>query len=327
MSLNGLITPLLLLPFIFKHIKFKKNINLKQHIAPAIKFFIPTIAVTIYTMIDRTMIGFLVPGTVEVINNNVITTVKVADIENGNYEQAEKIIRLLLTVVTSLSAVLVPRNAFLFKNQKFGEIKSNLVKSVEYVYFIGIPMALGIVCISQSFSFWFYTAKYDKIPMLFYLLSPTIVLTGLTTLIGDQFFLVCNRENQYIISAFTGAIANVILNFILIPKLYSYGAALASVLSQLIILLVQIYFIKDVLKPREIISPIIKEFDAGLIMFLITFTISQHLDYTVLSTIITILIGMTIYFGLLIIFKEKNTMSVISKIKGYLKKVTKKEKV
>ena len=98
-DLIGNISLWLYLPKYFKGIKVK-NISLTRQIPAIALLFIPQIANKVYNMLDTTMLGKII----------------VNKAETGYYEQSQKIIRVLLTLVTSLGTVMVPRMASMFAN-------------------------------------------------------------------------------------------------------------------------------------------------------------------------------------------------------------------
>lgn len=101
-------------PFAKKYIHLTpiKTLNVWQHFLPSLKLFIPNIAVSIYLLLDKALIGALVPGTTTKIVDGVETVVSNADLENGYYNEADTIIKMCITMITSLSSVMMPKNSF-----------------------------------------------------------------------------------------------------------------------------------------------------------------------------------------------------------------------
>ena len=87
----------LYLPKFIKNCKLS-DINMKRHLLPIISMFVPQIAIQIYTVLDKTMIGVILNDMVEV----------------GYYEQAQKIVKIILSVVTAMGIVMVPRISNLY---------------------------------------------------------------------------------------------------------------------------------------------------------------------------------------------------------------------
>ena len=126
----------LYLPKYFKGVKVK-NISLTKQIPAIILLFIPQIANKIYNMLDTTMLGRIIAD----------------KSETGFYEQSQKIIRVLLTVVTSLGTVMVPRMANMFANGEKEKITQYMKKSFNFTYLLSFPIIFGLIAISKESSY------------------------------------------------------------------------------------------------------------------------------------------------------------------------------
>lgn len=124
-----------------------KNINIKRHIKPAVMLFLPQIATSIYTLLDKTMIGYITNDTSEV----------------AYYEQSQTLIKTVMTVITSLGTAMMPRIANLFKNEKHEEIRIYMQNSIKFVLVLAIPFTFGIMAIAKGFVPWFFGSGYEKV--------------------------------------------------------------------------------------------------------------------------------------------------------------------
>lgn len=108
-----------------KHIdlKWQNKMNLKQHLVPILSFFMMTVATTIYTNLDAVMLGFMK-----------------TDVDVGYYNAAVKIKAILVSLVTSMGAVLLPRLSFYIKEKKENEFRELTIRSMQFVLFISIPL-------------------------------------------------------------------------------------------------------------------------------------------------------------------------------------------
>lgn len=322
-SLSAVLSALVFFLFARKYIvKVKLNeINIKRHIKPTFKLFIPALAINIYSILDRSMLGFMITGNQEVLVNNQIVEKKISDIEIGNYDQAEKIIKLITTFIFAYGDVLMPRNALNFQNKRFDDVKETIYKAVRFCYFLALPSAVGISLIANNFSPWFFGQGYEKVPQLLIVFSPFIIFSSLNYIFGNQYLVATNKDNIYTKSVLLGVITNITLNFLLIKNYMSVGSAIASVASELVILVYQLYKTKNEFDIKKVFGSIIKYFDASLIMLLITLPFSLHLKSSIPNTFIIVIVGVFIYFGVLSLFREEFTLLIINKIKSIAKKV------
>ena len=151
-------------PYLPKYIKKVKFSALKpfKDIKVVLSLFIPAVAVQIYTVLDKTMIGIITGS----------------EYENGYYEQAMKISKMLLAIITALGTVMVPRIGYLFQNDKKDEIQSYMYRGCRFVWFLGLPMCLGIIITAGNFVPWFFGDGYEKVVPLLQILSLLILIIG-----------------------------------------------------------------------------------------------------------------------------------------------------
>ena len=127
-----------------------KDLHVFKHLKPTILLFIPQIAVQIYTVLDRTMLGIIIEDKSEV----------------GFYEQAQKVVKLLLTLITSLGTVMVPRMASTFAKGDKEQLKKYMYSSFSFVFFLAFPIMAGLILISGEFVPIFFGQVYEKSPVL-----------------------------------------------------------------------------------------------------------------------------------------------------------------
>lgn len=322
-SLADLIGNLSLWLYVPKYIKGAKvkNINILKHLPQIMLLFIPQIANQIYKILDTTMIGSLVDNKAE----------------TGYYEQGQKVIRLLLTIVTSLGVVMVPRMASTYASGDNEKIKNYMKMSFKFVFFLAFPIMFGIMSISKAFVPVFFGAGYDKVVILINVISPILILMGMGNVLGTQYLLPTKKQKEYTFSVTIGLGVNFILNYLLIKKYASIGASIATVLSELIIVIIQFQYIKKDISTKELFKMAWKYFVAGVTMFMVCFVIRLLLSKDVLnsillniannmnigkdnlsniiSIIIQIILGALTYFGMLIILKDDYIFKFLNKIK------------
>ena len=283
----------------FEKIAFK---DIKYDLKHCLQFFLPAIATSIYTLLDKTMLGNLTGSY----------------IENGYYEQAQKINIVLLRVVLSLGLVLLPQIASAFKEGNKKQVNELINKSGKYVFFISLPIAFGIICISDNFVQWFFGNGYDKVSELLKLSGFILIVQGLDDVFGMQYLVNVGRQKQYIISLFSGAAINFIFNFILIPKFASVGAIIASFLGELVIVLIQMYYVRDNINLKDFFKRSKNYLISSLVM-LIVIPLGRFLRVSVLNTIIIAGLSAIIYFITLFILRDNTLINVIKKIKDKIK--------
>ncbi|MCR5348589.1 MAG: flippase [Bacilli bacterium] len=312
---------------LFKRIKKVKPSELKvtRHIKPTLRLFIPTLAVSVYMVLDKTLIGFLVPGEVTTTLDDGTTVVaRVADLENGYYEQSEKIVKMAMTIVTSLGTVMIPRNSKEIADGHMETFVLNVHKAIRFVFFLGTPIMLGMVAIAQNFAPWFFGAGFEKAPYLIMILSPLIMLIGLNNVVGLQYLIPLKEDTKFTICVCIGAGVNLTLNLCMIPFLYSYGAAIATIIAETVVTTMTFVFARKDMDFKSIAKTAWKYLLAGAIMFGATFVTQMFLPSSILNTFIIVGEGMVIYVGLLFLFRDDFLINLTQKA---LRKVFRKKAV
>ena len=299
-TLVGNLSLWLYLPKYIKKISLR-NLEIKKHLKPTIVLFIPQIASQIYVVLDKTMIGLLVKDKAEV----------------GYYEQSQKIVKIILTLATSLGTVMLPRIANEFAKGKEENIRKSILNSFNFIYLLSIPMMIGLVVITQDLIPWFLGEEFDKSIYITYAISPIMLMIGLSSVIGTQYLLPTKKQKQYTISVITGAVVNLTLNIILIPHFLSIGAAIATVVAETSVTSVQIYYIKNKFNIIEILKMSLKYFIVAIFMAFLLIIANKILLYkfsVIIRMILDVVLGAITYFGLLILLNDQFTKKIILKV-------------
>lgn len=269
-----------------------------RHFKEVFSLFIPTVAVQIYTVFDKTMIGIITKDA----------------FENGYYEQAMRIIRIVLMVVTSLGTVLIPRIGFHFQKKEIEQVNTLMYQSYRFVWLIGIPLCFGVIGVAPNFVPWFFGDGYEKVIPLLRVLSFTILAIGISNVTGIQYLVPTNRQNILTKTVLIGAGVNFILNLLLIPILKSIGAAIASLIAETVITIVQLFYVRMELSGKKIVTCSLHYVIAGSIMLLTVGLISNKIMSTFLNTVVLVLSGAMIYICVLFIFRDEFLFQNLQKI-------------
>ena len=290
-----------------------------KHVGHSLTLFIPTIAISIFTILDKTLIEILIPGQVEVyLKDGTVVQQKIADIENGYYGQSEKIIKMAMTVLASLGTVMMPRNAKEIEDGHFDTFIKNIKKAICFVFFIGAPITAGIVAVSSNFSPWFFGPGYEKVPTLMMIFAFMVIPSGLGNVLGQQYLIPVGEDKKYTIVYVLTAIINFTLNLFLIHRMFSYGAAVASVIAEVFAPLMMLRYIKGNLKIGNILRDNWKSLVSAVVMFAVVKTTSMFFDSSIIHTSILVIEGIVMYIAISLIIKSEIAYEAIMIIKRRL---------
>lgn len=280
-----------------------KEINPFKHFYAVLSLFIPTIAVQIYTVLDKTMICLITQDLQE----------------NGYYEFSQKISKITLTIITALAVVMFSRISFYFSNNDLEKVKSSIYQSYRFAWFLGIPLCFGLMGISDNFVPWFLGSGYEKVSLLLKISSFLILAIGINNVTGVQYLIPVKKQNLFTLTVVIGAIVNFVLNLFLIKCYASVGACLASVTAESVIALVQFYIVREQFSFIKVIILSTRYLIAGAVMLLIIIFANKYLTPSIFNTIILVVSGSIIYFACLILMKDQfvmdNIRALLDKIK------------
>lgn len=272
-----------------KYIIKSNKLQLFRHLPMIIGLFIPQIAIQIYTVLDKTMIGVILNDMNEV----------------GYYEQSQKIIKILLTIITAVGTVMLPRLASCFAEKNYEQIKKYMYKTFSFVFLLAFPLMAGIAAVSNNFAPLFFGNGYEKVPLIMQVLSIIVLFISMSNITGTQYLLSTNRQKEFTISVVIGAIVNFCFNLLLINYFKSVGAAIATVIAELSVSIVQFYFVRKDFNLSDVIKLSKNYIIASAIMFIICILIDYFIADKLLGLIIQIVCGVLVYSIMLVILKDK----------------------
>ena len=281
-----------------------KDLSPFKGFVPSLLLFLPTIASLIYSVVDKAMLGWITDNSYQ----------------NGYYEQAYNISHMVLALIVSISSVMVPRIGFEFKKKNNEQLNNLMYKGFGYIFMLGLPLSLGMALVSANFVPWFFGDGWLPVVNLLIVFSPICLIVGLSTMSGKQFLVYTQRENLYTVSVFAGAIINILLNLFMIKRWNALGAAIASVIAETLVLVLDFIFIRKDLSIKKIIKDSLKYLFASVIMGLILFILSKRLNSSIVNTFIMVLSGIFVYFTVLFLIKDslflEDFKNITAKIRG-----------
>lgn len=262
---------------------------------PATALFIPQIAIEIYVIFDKSMLGWMTNAS-----------------SVGIYSKAEQFAKLPLTLVAVLGTVMFPRMSNLHSNNDQKSISQFLNISLSSVALIGIGSSFGLAAIAADFIPWMLGEEFLPCIRLLYLLAPLAYVIGSSNIIGKQYLITTNHEKTFTVITVIGACCNLLINLLLIPSLTYYGAAFATLLAESCILLIEFVVARKVIQFKEYFIEVMKMMCAGIGMFFVVKLVGLIIKTPVLNTLTQILIGVATYTVLIILFKETYIHQIIN---------------
>lgn len=314
------------LPKFLTKTKIDKH-SLITHFKETLIYFIPTIAVSLYTVLDKTLIGALIQGNTVVNVDGVDVVKKTSELESGYYEQASKIIDMAKTVsFVSIHSVMCSRISYLFKNKKEEEIKELRNQTFQITLLLSLGAMFGLIGISSIFVPIFFGDGYEKTIILLQILACLIPIICISGVLGSTYYTPYGKRKQSSYFLIIGAILNLLLSTPLILFYKSIGAAIASIVAEVLIMILYIIYCKKAVHIKDLFLFLWKKILAGCAMLIVLLVSNIYIKnyfssiYFYLCTLI--FAGIVIYFVILLLLKDDSLKTILS---FFLKKFRKVE--
>ncbi|MFE5324684.1 polysaccharide biosynthesis C-terminal domain-containing protein, partial [Paenibacillus sp. NPDC056579] len=272
-------------------------VKIRDHIIPIFVLFLPQILGQVYLSVDKILLNYYRSET-----------------EVGYYDQAIKIIKILLTIITSISAVMLPSLSAEFVKGNREKIMYYVEIIFQFILFISIPMIIVISSISNNFITWFLGMQFLEVASLLKIISPIILFIGLGSLFGTQILVATNQINKLTISIACGAVISVLINVIFVPLYGIYATAVATLLSEITVTTVQYFFVQKFLNFKNISKSFVLYIVSATAMFGFIVIIEHTNIESVIKIIIQGVLGLILYFLVLTLYKEKLILFLIDQV-------------
>lgn len=263
-----------------------KKMEIKRHLRPTLQLFLPQVAIQVYAVANKNMIGIF----------DSITAV-------GYFNQSNSIILAITPFVTSLGTVMLPRVSNMFASGDTKSAKVALAKSFDVMSGLATPLMFGIMGISINFTPFFFGKDFQVVGLLMMIQAPIILFMAWSNVIGVQYLLPFNRLRPFTVSVTIGAILNVLLNFILIPLYGVHGSMFATLIAEMAVAIYQLYVVRQEFDVWSMLFNSWKYFLAGFLMFGVIYYLNTHWSMNITSLLLQVVIGAIIYVVLNVVMR------------------------
>ena len=273
---------------------------MKKNLHPIVLLFLPQVAISLYVVLDRTLLGLL--GSYS---------------DVGIYEQGQKLTSILITVVTSLGVVMLPRVANLLSERREEEAQ-NMVKFSFILYnLIIFPMIFGLIAVNEVFVKLFLGQNFQDVKYVLYIIVFNLMFIGWTNILGYQVLVVRNKNKEFVLSTTIPAFVSVAVNIAVIPFFGYIGASITSVVVEILVFAIQWYYSRNIINKNLLFNKdLAKIICSSLVMFGAVMLCKMTLGLDgIIGLIIYLAVGGISYLGMIFLLKTVN----IREMKAMLK--------
>ena len=292
-------------------IPLKKYVNIEKpewgkmvvHIKPLLILFVPAIAVSLYKYMDKIMIGSLS-----------------SKAQLGYYENAEKVINIPMTIIASFGTVMLPKMSNLFAKKDKKLSQRYMLNSMEFVMCLAIALAFGLAGVGTIFAPIFWGKKFYLSGYLIMGLSITIPFISFANVIRTQYLIPKALDKEYLTSVIAGAVINLVVNGMLIPKQGAVGAMIGTIMAEVVVCVWQAIVVRKQIPIMTYVKISIRFLPAGLLMLAIVYSIGSIWNNGIVTLLIQILVGASIYAVYCVAYFYKTQNDIFIKMLNNLKK-------
>lgn len=287
-----------------KYVFLKKTepYDFKRHVKPILTFFFMSASISIYTNLDKVMLGFMK-----------------TNVDVGYYDASVKIKTVLVSVVTSLGTVLLPRMSFYVEKGEREAFQATLTKAVRFVMVAATGLMTFFILFARESILLLSGEEFLPAVLPMQILMITLLLIGLSNITGIQVLTPMGQEQKVLVSILAGATIDFILNLFLIPKYASTGAAFATVMAELVVLIVQCIYLWDIMVKfikkvgfRKIVLAVICAGVSSLgVQEIIEFSTSTFLE-SLFALALEAIVFFGVYGGLLLLLREPIVWEIVN---------------
>ncbi|MGX7030422.1 oligosaccharide flippase family protein [Vagococcus zengguangii] len=287
-GLNLLVSQLFMWLFVLKKINFVsfKELNILKHLKPSFTYFIPKVAILLYTNLNKTILGFMDSETAV-----------------GYYANTLILNSVIITLLSTIDTVLLPKFSNLASKGDKNYLVDTMKTSINIQLFFSIPAMFGIIMISSSLVPIFFGGKFLFIKKTIPLVAPLVVIIPLGTSISRQYLIPLNKIKEYNKTVIWGAIVSIITNVLLIPKIGIYGAIVGTLLAEFFVTFIRVYDFLKITNFRFDLAFILKSVMSSMCMFILGKALTHSMADSSMVLIIQVLIGIISYLLLMTLLK------------------------
>lgn len=298
----GMVVMWIYIPKEIRKVQIDKKL-MKRTIIPLILLFLPQIASQVYTLLSRTMIGILS-----------------TDAQVAFYDYSQKIVRIVLALIASVGTVLMPRVSNMNSNGEKDKIKGFVHKAFMFVSYLSIPMAFGLMGVSENLISWFLDKEYIQVGSLAAISSVIIIPVSWANIIGVQYLIAIKEEYKYTYSVVISSVLSFIANIILIPRIGALGAVISLIIAEFSGAIIQFIFVRKQLDVSKMLLGIIKYIIVSIMMFIIVILVGNIFENKILANLCQVIAGGGFYFIVMWILKDKVQVEILEKARKLLLK-------
>lgn len=274
----------------YANIKLTRHLEFKTHIKPLVVLFANSVAITIYTNFDITMLGWMK-----------------GDYYVGLYSVAVRIYTIIKNILAAIFVVAIPRLSYYVGKAMFKEYRKLYSDLWGYMSLLLIPTGIGLICIAPEIMFFIGGEEFIESTLSLQILAGALICAIFGGLITNCLNIVFGREKDNLKATVLSACMNFALNLIFIPLFSHYGSAFTTLISELVVFVFCFIRVPNKVKYidfRKVRSSLSHSLCGSAVMFIYAIIIRNITEDYVLRIILIVPGSIVLYTVVLFILKD-----------------------
>ncbi|MBE6920819.1 MAG: flippase [Ruminococcaceae bacterium] len=302
---STLIGNLMMIAYLPGYVKLRISEPLKpfRHLKESLALFVPQIMNYVYVLLDRTLLGWMTN------TDNV-----------GIYDQAQRLVRMIAGMMQTLGYVMMARISNLTAANDSEGIRKYIHKSIDFTLFLALPAVMGIIAVAPDFIPLFLGEEFLQVVPTLQIISVVVLTSSCNSILGVQLLIPLKREKIYTIAMISGAAVNVAINVCLIPLLGVFGACIASITAELVVMLICYFNTRDMISLKTVLKNNAWVAIASVVMFLAVTLVAQIQMHVILKLLAEVGAGVAVYVAITAVTKNEIFWNIFGKVKNLLRR-------
>lgn len=280
--------------------------DMKEHIRPLFTLFAAVIAVTLYTVIDKTLLGIMATKD-----------------DVAFYEYSDKIVKIPRTFIGVIGTVLFPRACRYAAEKDFKKLDQNFNYCLIVTCFIGFAACFGLSAVAETFAIVYYGEAFAICGDVMISMCPIILIIGFGETVRQSYIYPLKMDSTMVRILSVNAVTNLILSALLIPVMGIYGAVVGTIGAETVGLVAEMWVCRKHLSFKDFFATVIPFAVAGAIMYAGVKLVAHYIDGSIAALLVQVAVGAVIYCGLSFVygyFMNATTKGMLQRVFGALKK-------
>ena len=271
----------------------------RRHFTPILILFSSTIASTVYISSDTTILGAIV-------GNNAVAI----------YTVASQIYVAIKHMTNAAVSVAIPRLSYFVGNKDVESFNILVTKIINYALLFVCPCVVGLFELSDSAMVFMGGNDYLVGTVSLKVLSIALFFAVVAYLLSRCILIPSNKDKVYLMATIISALINIGLNFLFVPKLLYTGAAITTLISEIIVFAIFWIYSQKIIQIKIPWKDFIKSMCGCLFIVIACQIIKIFRLNTIMTVVLSVVVSVVSYVAIVLVIRHSIALEIMQKMKN-----------